>query len=367
MLPDYLSSVPTTSFRSNMPPSKLVRNVHQCDPKSQSSTASPQHKAPRASRSTNIFPVPKSDPICRTWPMILRTIVRKMNHTGVCMITCVRRGRSPDPRDSTTTVLVICNSEKPLSHREHSIVKIRELLDSNYLSGVAVNFVRGDFVRGASGLNAEELDRRAIQLPSMPGQSLALNNASGSGTLGGFLELKMPGEAKYRTMALTCFHCVNPRETGLDRALVKRLRVWRQEGIAPDDDMRTELQVQHPSRTAVKEKIKSLKDAIHAIEENEEYVQFSELEGDIESICGRHAAKAFSRMTSTLCELKEFFQDIEAFKQADRGYFGPVYAGSGFRETCSTTPSNLDWALIEVPHDRVGENIVKLLFSRDFG
>ena len=130
--------------------------------------------------------------------MILRTIVRKMNHTGVCMITCVRRGRSPDPRDSTTTVLVICNSEKPLSHREHSIVKIRELLDSNYLSGVAVNFVRGDFVRGASGLNAEELDRRAIQLPSMPGQSLALNNASGSGTLGGFLELKMPGEAKYR-------------------------------------------------------------------------------------------------------------------------------------------------------------------------
>ncbi|KAF4765512.1 hypothetical protein HAV15_003966 [Penicillium sp. str.  len=296
-----------------MPPSKVMRNVHQRDPKSQSSTAIHQHKAPGPSRNTNIFPVPKCDPICQKWPMILRTIVRKMNHPG--------------------------------------------LLDNNYLSGVAVDFVRGDFVRGSSGLNANELDRRAIQLPPMLGQSLALNNASGSGTLGGFLELKMPGEAKYRTMVLTCFHCVNPSETGLDRALVKRLRVWRQEGIAPDDNMRTELQVQHPSRTAVKEKIKSLKDAICAIEENDEYVQLSELEGDIESICGRSAAKAFSRMTSTLCELKEFLRDIEAFKQADRGYFGPVYAGSGFRETCSTTPSNLDWALIEIPHDRVGENI----------
>lgn len=263
-------------------------------------------------------------------------------------------------------MLVVCNSEKPPSHREHSIAKIRELLDNNYLSGVAVDFVRGDFVRGVSGLDSKELDRRAIQLPSMLGQSLALNDASGSGTLGGFLELKMPGEAEYRTMALTCFHCVNPRETRLDRALVKRLRVWRQEGITPDEDMRMELQVQHPSRTAVKEKIKSLKDSIRAIEENEEYVQLSELEGDIECTCGRRAAKTFSRMTSTLCELKEFLQEIEAFKQADRGYFGPVYAGSGFRQTTGKLPSNLDWALIEIPYDRVGENIVRLLFKNPF-
>jgi hypothetical protein len=239
-----------------------------------------------------------------------------------------------------------------------SKANIRKLLISSNLREVAVEFVQGEFTRESNG---NELDRRAIRPPSMLGQSLALDGVSGSGTFGGFVELKLPGEKRYRAMALTCFHCINPSEKGADSTLVETIRSWRQEGIKPVDSLRTKLQVQQPSSTAVEEKIKSLKDEVRTIEENQQYIDFREVGSieDIELQLGRHAARIFSNMDKTLSELKDFLREINAFQAEDRGSFGPVYAGSGFRITGKPS-SNLDWALIEIPDNRVGDNIVRL-------
>ncbi|CAI7596094.1 unnamed protein product [Penicillium glandicola] len=344
-----------------MASSKMPKNPSQPDHRAQGSKSIHLSKAPELPRITN-FPVSKNDPICRKWPTILRTIVRKMNLTGVSMIACVRRGESTHPRDSRTTVLVVCNSQRPPSHREKSTKHIRNLLDDNKLWQVEVEFVQGDFVRGGPSFDEKELDRRVIQLPSMPGQSIALRDAHGSGTLGGFLELKLPGESGYRTMGLTCFHCLNPSETGLEDEARKRVRFWRQEGLTPDDRMRADQQVQHPSPTAVKTRIKYLKDEIRAMEDDKQYIEFCEIGGEeeIEFQLGRRAARTFCVMIRTLSELRSFLRDLEFFQTANRGSFGRVFASSGFRVTSSATgktQSNLDWALIEIPHDRIGENI----------
>ncbi|KAK4866864.1 hypothetical protein LT330_008027 [Penicillium expansum] len=341
-----------------MPSFQMAKNKRQSEHTSRTSTLTHRPKTLKPSHRINTFTVLQSDPICRKWPVILRTIVRKMDHTGVCVVTCVRRGRGPGPKDSTITVLVVCNSEKPPSHRENSIARIRELLDKNYLSGVAVEFVQGYFARGGTSLSGRELDRRAVQMPSVLGQSLALEDAHNSGTLGGFLELKMPGQ-DYITVGLTCFHCVNPSEKGLDPKLLTRVRLWRQNGIAPDDDMRTRLQLEHPSSSAIKEKVRSLENEIRELEGDKEYIQLCKLVSEgLQGQLGRRADQIFFNMSKTLSDLKGFLQDIKRFQAAKRASFGPVYAASGFRATASTNgkASNLDWALIEVPHDRVGEN-----------
>ncbi|KAJ5940537.1 hypothetical protein N7516_000705 [Penicillium verrucosum] len=325
-----------------MPYPKSSKKDHRYDrAKSPRSTQPP--KAPEPNSTAKYLPVSRNDPICREWPSLLRKIVRKIDHTGVCIITCVLRKKGLDP-GFTTTVLVVCNSSSPPSHRCTSTAQIRALLDKIRLSSVAVEFVHGDFTRGASAIDNEQLDRRVLHQPSMISQ-----------------KLKLPGQSDYKTLGLTCFHCVNPSENGLRPDLVTRVRKWRENGIKPDDDLRRELQMEHPSSMAIEDRIVSLKDEIRAIETDKEYVQFRELEGeDIEFVFGRTAARTFTRMKDTLSDLNDFLDEIQTFKNDNRAAFGHVYAASGFR----TTPpvpgrptSNLDWALIEVPDDRIGQNV----------
>jgi hypothetical protein len=70
-------------------------------------------------------------------------------------------------------------------------------------------------------------------------------------------------------------------------------------------------------------------------------------------------------MKDTLSDLNDFLDDIEAFKNDNRAAFGHVYAASGFRTTpkVSGITMNLDWALIEVPDNRIGQNVVRFFFS----
>ncbi|KAJ5951697.1 uncharacterized protein N7479_010110 [Penicillium vulpinum] len=335
----------------------MPKNLHQRDHRTSSQVNN--FKAPDLSHTINTFPVSKNRPICRKWPSILRIILRHINRTEVCVITCVQRGESASFIGSATTGLVMYNSEKPPRHTKSSIDNILKLLHSNNLQEVAVEFIRGDFARGVAGLSGRELDRRAVQMPSLLGQSLALKDANNPGTLGGFLELKMPGETVYKTVGLTCFHCINPSEKGLDPQFLKRMRAWHKQGITPTDSMRNRLQVEHPSSMAIENKVESLKDEIHEIEGNEEYIRLSGWVSEgLQDELGHQAKCTFSSLTNILSELKGFLRDIDRFQTARRASFGPVYAASGFRTgSYNGKASTLDWALIEVPPDRVGENI----------
>ncbi|KAJ5431841.1 hypothetical protein N7445_008339 [Penicillium cf. griseofulvum] len=122
------------------------------------------------------------------------------------------------------------------------------------LREVAVEFVQGELAPGGSELDGKELDRRAVQLPCMIGESIALKEAGNSGTLGGLLDLKMPGRQDYTTFGLTCFHVVNPSEKGLDPVFLNKVKKWREGGIRPEDSMRKRLLVEHPSPSAIKKK-----------------------------------------------------------------------------------------------------------------
>lgn len=47
----------------------------------------------------------------------------------------------------------------------------------------------------------------------LPGVSIGISHTStGSSTLGGFIEVLMPGESTWQKFALTCFHAVFPPE-----------------------------------------------------------------------------------------------------------------------------------------------------------
>ncbi|CAP96168.1 hypothetical protein PCH_Pc21g12710 [Penicillium rubens Wisconsin 54-1255] len=176
----------------------------------------------------------------------------------------------------------------------------------------------------------KELDRRALQVPCMLGESLALKSAYNSGTLGGLLELKMPGKADYITVGLTCFHCVSPSEKVLDPDFLARVRVWRKEGIVPADNLRTRLQVKHPSPNAIKSKIASVEDEICGIEHNEEYARLCDLVNEgLQGQLGRRAEETFLGITKNLSELRSFLREMEKF----RGNFGSAFAASGFRTT----------------------------------
>ncbi|KAF3018252.1 hypothetical protein E8E15_001237 [Penicillium rubens] len=268
--------------RSPEPNPKPSKKGHR-DDKTKSPRSTEPPKSPEPNPTAKYLPVPRDHPICPQWPSLLREIVRKIDHDGVCIITCVLQKKDRDT-GLTTTILVVCNSPKPPSHRYTSIAKIRKLLDENSLSRVSVEFVPGDFTRGASGIHEEQLDRRVLHQPSMISQSLAPRGMYGSGTLGGFVEIKLPGQSTYKTLALTCFHCVNPSRT---------------------------------------------------------------------------AARRYTGMKDTLSDLNDFLDDIEAFKNDNRAAFGHVYAASGFRTTpkVSGITMNLDWALIEVPDNRIGQNV----------
>jgi hypothetical protein len=73
-------------------------------------------------------------------------------------------------------------------------------------------------------------------------------NPEGTGTLGGFFELTLPGSKESKELALTCFHVINPAEKGKTDTAIDQTRSRRKQGIKPGDQMASNLKVYHPSR-----------------------------------------------------------------------------------------------------------------------
>jgi hypothetical protein len=82
------------------------------------------------------------------------------------------------------------------------------ILDSNGLGSVAV-IIRKDISPLASGEMLETLASvEECELAPNMGAALAPKGLkNGNGTLGGWVEVKMPGKDKYVRFALTCAHC----------------------------------------------------------------------------------------------------------------------------------------------------------------
>jgi hypothetical protein len=204
--------------------------------------------------------------------------------------------------------------------------------------------------------------REVLTLPSLPGQSLALNeNLETSGTFGGFFEIVLPGSSQAKVVAITCFHVINPVEKGRSYSDVQTIRRWRMHGMRPSRQRAMQLLVDHPSPRAVREKGRALQGQTEEIVNDLKFQLWCQLETNEEGLTSG-AQKMLDARRKELANLRSFLNEVHSFDPS----FGRVWAASGFRTERSASIENgghkytsqRDWALIEIPRDRVGRNIV---------
>jgi hypothetical protein len=168
-------------------------------------------------------------------------------------------------------------------------------------------------------------------------------------------------------VGVTCFHVINPTENGKGDNVKAIIRTWRQQGINPDgDNMAKHLTVFHPSSRAIKENTQFLKKEIEKLQ-TPQYKLCQDLLG-----CGQKLRKGdeivYLQAKKQISDSEALLSDIQDFDPR----FGRVWAASGFRiaqapsinSGANRLPTNYDWALIEVPRERVGRNTVSLAAER---
>ncbi|KAJ5416202.1 hypothetical protein N7465_004897 [Penicillium sp. CMV-2018d] len=310
----------------------------------------------------SVLPCQREDAVFHKWSLVRDTILKRLDLRLVDTIGCYRVGTSYNPRRTYPTILIFGDHANHPNTIEKSLEIVNEILETLDLSDVRVEFIEDQTSWCADDDEAQEtgvFDRRVIQSPSMPGQSLSLEeNSKSSGTLGGFFELKLPGSQEPKVVAVTCFHVLNPTEKGKTAATKTRIRRWRKEGILPDDQETSDLTVYHPSPRAIQEKAGALKKQVADIQ-SPRYILWDELASNDQPL-RKGDRMMYEGDKQQLLNCKTFIQDLKDF---DPG-FGRVWAASGSRTRKALTiqsgrhkePTCCDWALIEIPDERLSSN-----------
>ena len=124
-------------------------------------------------------------------------------------IGCFRIGRNPVPEANPITILITVDkgsSRDWRGLREDVII----VLEKFFLPMVGVKIQQDQVVRAVTTRNGE-LPSAIFEGPALAGQSLGCRDIEiGTGTLGGFIELKDAVTGSWRKFALTCSHCIIP-------------------------------------------------------------------------------------------------------------------------------------------------------------
>lgn len=145
---------------------------------------------------------------------MLADILQEIDLTDVYTIGCYRRGRNAEPTNNPPTVLILvnCKSER---HWEATRELISRILNRFDLPMVAVEIAKDIVSRTNSRGTVFRHQRFSARVTY--GQYLSLqSNKDASGPLAGFIELQDPVTDKWHAYALTCFHCINPRDENVD-------------------------------------------------------------------------------------------------------------------------------------------------------
>lgn len=154
-------------------------------------------------------PVLATDTIFPMWDGVCQTILLSFSLREWVSLECYRYGKGDDPAKNPPTIIV---SVFPHSRTNWTPVrtKIISILHEFKLWDVGVHILPDRIVRAGDGSDAA-LPDTACQQKAQAGLSLGLNlPKSGSGTLGGFVELQWQGDVAWKRFGLTCFHCVYP-------------------------------------------------------------------------------------------------------------------------------------------------------------
>ena len=168
----------------------------------------------RAYASPSNFPVLTHDPIFQKWDSVLDNILQEIDLADIYTIGCYRRGRNAQPANNPPTVLILVDF-KSKRHWEGTRELISGILNRFDLPMVAVEIAK-DMVSRTNSIGTGfcyGLFSGKVKY----GQPLSLrSNKATSGPLAGFIELQDSVTDQWHAYALTCFHCINPRDEDVD-------------------------------------------------------------------------------------------------------------------------------------------------------
>ncbi|OJK04433.1 hypothetical protein ASPACDRAFT_55914 [Aspergillus aculeatus ATCC 16872] len=238
-------------------------------------------------------------------------------------------------------------------------------------SADAENQPLNTFQQDKSGV--PEVSIEVCSASTLPGVSIGIHNSSaGSSTLGEAIQLRDYRDSEWRTLYLTCFHCVFPppqhRESliqihgakqGLDR--------WEDKPANfHDPQIREVLRVDHPSRRDLEAAIATDKSTIQqrktpAYQRMESRIKAEEAGEDV--FVEPRERQRYEKILKPIEMFQERLDKSESFWHKKLYYLGRVIAGSGLHRTKErfidggrTGVETMDWALISALKTREGLN-----------
>jgi hypothetical protein len=166
----------------------------------------------RAYKRRTCSPVYPADEIFSKWKSVYETILARIDTRDVNALECFRYGWDEDPVKNPPTIIISVRrgsraNWKPV--REQVV----EILNGLRLLSVAVCVMENEIIRSVELEGS--LPDDGCQQKAQAGFSLGIDQEStGTGTFGGFIEVKFSGTNRWQKLGLTCFHCVHEGRTG---------------------------------------------------------------------------------------------------------------------------------------------------------
>ncbi|KAJ5937105.1 hypothetical protein N7466_003555 [Penicillium verhagenii] len=308
----------------------------------------------------NTTPVFFNDPVFEKWDSVWQQICQEVPLVDIETVGCFRRGRNPVVEENPATVLVSTNMQ---NNRNWKGVRDRiiDILQQHDLAMVAFEITKDTGFHQRSGF-----DHNILTGKVMAGESLAPLRAPFSpGTLGGFIELKsaIEGTDQWVAGAVTCFHCVLPRDSEEDTHDHELLRQWESDGMHMHPEANRLLKISHPSLQAKTEEMARIQQVI----DNTKTLAFYKhgalmaAEGCLEYL--PEADQIRWRVSNNqISNYEAMISPINTFVNDGHQEVGSVFLASGMKlrkfytMTDCDLPTHLDWAVIRVDRTKVQGN-----------
>lgn len=293
--------------------------------------------------------VADGEPVLAAWANLESQIVEILGDTLWLAIELLRRGTDEDGINNPITVLVTI-SELSTSDWTDCRDRIANALEVAEFEYVAVEIGRGTISRSFEK-DSRILPPSSYELIARNGNSIGVKGSTASaGTFGCFLRLKKGSQ--WKTLGLTCHHVVLPSPNNHPSAQLYELY-----GIRPDENPTIFMDM--PSLLDHQETTECYKATIKALQ-TKEYEIIGRKIADSSDFVIPSERREYDQTSRDIAKKKEDLNNAEEFFALGHQNFGKVWAASGLRQAYppSTPAHSFDWALINVPPNRVYPNRV---------
>lgn len=289
------------------------------------------------------------EPVLAAWAKLESQIVEILGDTLWLAIELLRRGTDEDGMNNPITVLITI-SESSTSDWTDCRDRIANALEAAEFEYVAVEIGRGTISRSFEK-DSRILPISSYELIARCGNSIGVKGSTASaGTFGCFLRLKKGSQ--WKILGLTCHHVVLPSPNNHPSAQLYELY-----GIRPEENHAIFMDM--PSLLDHQETTESYKATIKALQ-TKEYVSIGRKIADSSDFVMPSERREYDRNARDIAKTEEDLHRAEEFFALGHQNFGKVWAASGLRQAFppSTPAHSFDWALVDIPPNRVYPNRV---------